>query len=80
MTSSPVMAMLADGVPLSLLCDLVSRRDPESAVINLAERPPGDVLLAEAARSAHDLHAIARRFASRRTSARLGGERMALCR
>lgn len=49
MTTSPVMALLAEGIPLSLLCDLASTGDPESAVINLAERPPGDPLLLEAA-------------------------------
>jgi len=59
MATSPVMALLADGIPLSLLCDLVSRRDPESAAINLAERPPGDPLLLDIARPA----AIACRFA-----------------
>ena len=49
MTPSPVMALLAEGIPLSLLCDLVARGDPESAAINLAERPPGDALLLEVA-------------------------------
>ena len=49
MTTSPVMALLAAGIPLSLLCDLVAIRDPESAAINLAERPPGDPLLFEVA-------------------------------
>jgi hypothetical protein len=43
------MALLAERVPLTLLCDLVSHGDPESAAINLAERPPGDPLLLEAA-------------------------------
>jgi hypothetical protein len=43
------MVMLADGLPLTLLCDLVSTRDPESAAVNLAERPPGDALQLEAA-------------------------------
>jgi hypothetical protein len=43
------MALLADGLPLTLLCDLVSTSDPESAAINLAERPPGDILVLEAA-------------------------------
>lgn len=49
MATSPVMALLAEGIPLSLLCDLVARRDPESAAINLAERPPDDPLLLEIA-------------------------------
>jgi hypothetical protein len=46
------MALLAERVPLTLLCDLVAHRDPESAAINLAERPPGDPLLLEAAAAA----------------------------
>lgn len=49
MATSPVMTLLAAGVPPSLLCDLVARGDPESAAINLAERPPGDPLLLEIA-------------------------------
>lgn len=49
MTTSPVMRWLAEGVPVTLLCDLASRRDPESAAINLAERPPDDPLLLEIA-------------------------------
>ena len=48
MTTSPVMGWLADGLPITLLCDLVSTREPESQTINLNERPPGDELLAEA--------------------------------
>ena len=48
MTTSPVMVWLAEGVPITLLCDLATTRAPESATINLNERPPGDDLLAEA--------------------------------
>ena len=48
MTTSPVMGWLAEGLPITLLCDLVSTREPESQTINLNERPPGDELLAEA--------------------------------
>lgn len=48
MTTSPVMGWLEDGLPLTLLCDLVSTRDPESHTINLNERPLGDELYAEA--------------------------------
>ena len=48
MTTSPVMGWLADGLPLTLLCDLVSTSDPESQTINLTERPVGDELYAEA--------------------------------
>lgn len=50
MTTSPVMALLAAGVPLSLLCDLTATADPGSAAINITERPPGDLLDLEAAR------------------------------
>jgi hypothetical protein len=42
------MVWLADGVPITLLCDLATTRAPESATINLNERPAGDALLAEA--------------------------------
>lgn len=47
MTTSPVMGWLAEGLPITLLCDLASTREPESQTINLNERPPGDDLLAE---------------------------------
>lgn len=49
MTTSPVMAWLADGVPITLLCDLAATAPPDSMVINLNERPPLDLLAAEAA-------------------------------
>ena len=45
MTTSPVMVWLAEGVPITLLCDLATTRAPESATINLNERPAGDSLL-----------------------------------
>ena len=48
MTTSPVMGWLADGLPITLLCDLASTHDPESQAINLNERPVGDELYAEA--------------------------------
>ena len=48
MTTSPVMGWLEAGLPLTLLCDLVSTRAPESQTINLNERPSGDALYAEA--------------------------------
>jgi hypothetical protein len=47
-TTSPVMVWLAEGVPITLLCDLATTRDPESQTINLNERPADDALLAEA--------------------------------
>ena len=48
MATSPVMRLLADGVPITLLCDLTTTRAPESEAINLSERPAGDELYAEA--------------------------------
>ncbi|HET6910511.1 MAG TPA: hypothetical protein VFH54_14330 [Mycobacteriales bacterium] len=38
MTTSPVMRLLAEGVPITLLCDLVAIADPQSQTINLTER------------------------------------------
>ncbi|HWC34292.1 MAG TPA: hypothetical protein VG650_05625 [Mycobacteriales bacterium] len=49
MTTSPVMRWLAEGVPLALLCDLVSTADPDSAAINSRERPSQDAIWADAA-------------------------------
>jgi len=37
-TTSPVMHWLANGVPLTLLCDLASTQDPPSHAIYLDER------------------------------------------
>jgi hypothetical protein len=48
-TTSPVMQLLANGVPLSLLCDLVATAGPDSAAINLAERPAADEVWLDAA-------------------------------
>lgn len=48
MTTSPVMLLLADGIPLSLLCDLVSTSAPDSIAINSVERPSGDPVWQEA--------------------------------
>lgn len=48
MTTSPVMQMLADGIPLSLLLDLGQTDGPDSMAINAVERPPGDPLWLEA--------------------------------
>jgi hypothetical protein len=42
------MGWLAAGVPITLLCDLVSTSDPQSASISMQERPPGDLLAVEA--------------------------------
>lgn len=47
--TSPVMTMLADRVPITLLCDLASLADPDSAGINRAERPTRDPIRLEVA-------------------------------
>jgi hypothetical protein len=47
--ASPVMALLAHGVPISLLCDLVSTVGPDSQAINSTERPATDTIWLEAA-------------------------------
>ena len=49
MTTSPVMRLLEDGIPLSLLIDLAAPAGPDSASINAVERPPGDPIWLEAA-------------------------------
>jgi hypothetical protein len=49
LTTSPVMRLLADGIPLSLICDLVSTLDPDSIAINSVERPLGDPIWHDAA-------------------------------
>jgi hypothetical protein len=41
------MTLLGAGVPISLLCDLVSSADPDSEVINRAERPDDDPIRRE---------------------------------
>jgi hypothetical protein len=49
MATSPVMNLLQDGVPITLLCDLTSRTDPDSLSINSVERPANDPIWLEAA-------------------------------
>ncbi|HVW81069.1 MAG TPA: hypothetical protein VHB69_09045 [Mycobacteriales bacterium] len=44
-----MMRLLADGIPLSLICDLVSTLEPDSLAINSAERPSGDPIWHDAA-------------------------------
>ena len=44
MTTSPVMELLEQGIPITLLCDLATYRDPDSMTICLSERPKGDLL------------------------------------
>jgi hypothetical protein len=45
--TSPVMDLLEQGVPITLLCDLATFRDPDSMTICLSERPKGDLLAQE---------------------------------
>jgi hypothetical protein len=47
--TSPAMRLLAHGVPISLICDLVSTADPGSRAINSTERPATDTIWLEAA-------------------------------
>jgi hypothetical protein len=49
MTSPTVMNLLHEGVPITLLCDLASLADPDSAAINSVERPASDPIWREAA-------------------------------
>jgi hypothetical protein len=45
----PVMRLLHDRVPITLLCDLVSLTGPDSATINSVERPERDPIRLELA-------------------------------
>jgi hypothetical protein len=47
--TAPVMSLLHNRVPLTLLCDLVSLADPDSATINSVERPERDPIRLEVA-------------------------------
>ena len=49
MTNCPVMTLLDRRVPITLICDLVSSSDPDSATINSVERPTDDMIWLEAA-------------------------------
>lgn len=49
MATSPVMGLLDNGVPITLLCDLASVTDPDSLAINSVERPATDPIWLEAA-------------------------------
>ena len=49
MTTSPVMELLARGVPLSLLMDLAEPTGPDSRAINATERPATDPIWLDAA-------------------------------
>jgi len=57
MIVSPLMTLLEDRVPITLLCDLVSLSDPDSAAINRAERPERDPIRLEVAEHARDAEA-----------------------
>jgi hypothetical protein len=52
MTNFPVMTLLAERIPITLLCDLASRADPDSATINRVERLGRDPIRQEVAESA----------------------------
>ena len=47
MTTSPVMDLLAHGIPVTLLIDLSEPNGPDSYAINATERPPGDPIWLE---------------------------------
>jgi hypothetical protein len=49
--TSATMILLHHGVPITLLCDLASLADPDSAAINSVERPDRDPIWLEAART-----------------------------
>jgi hypothetical protein len=53
-TLNPVMKMLQDRVPITLICDLVSLVDPGSEAINRAERPDRDPIWLELIDHAND--------------------------
>jgi len=48
-TTSPVMHLLASGVPLTLLLDLADTAGPDSRAINAVERPATDTIWLDAA-------------------------------
>jgi hypothetical protein len=48
MTTSPVMHLLENGIPVTLLMDLSEPTGPDSYAINCTERPPGDPIWLEA--------------------------------
>lgn len=50
MATASVMNLLHEGVPITLLCDLVSIGDPDSMQINSIERPADDPVWQQAAR------------------------------
>jgi hypothetical protein len=49
MAAARLMQCLAAGVPITLLCDLASVADPDSAAINSVERPASDTIWLQAA-------------------------------
>ena len=50
--NAPVMTLLREHVPLTLLCDLVTTAEPDSEAINRAERPDHDPIQTEVAEHA----------------------------
>jgi hypothetical protein len=55
MAGAHVMSLLDHGIPITLLCDLASRTEPDSAAINSVERPPSDSIWLQAARVRSEL-------------------------
>ena len=51
MPTAPVMRWLAEGLPITLLCDLASSADPDSLAINSTERPESDPIWLDAAKT-----------------------------
>ena len=48
MTTSPVMRLLENGIPVTLLMDLAAANGPDSYAINCTERPADDPIWLEA--------------------------------
>jgi hypothetical protein len=55
MAIAHVMNLLDHGIPISLLCDLASLAEPDSAAINSVERPATDSIWLQAARVRSEL-------------------------
>jgi hypothetical protein len=68
-TICPVMTLLHEHVPITLICDLVSLSALDSAAINRAERPARDPIRLEVAEHAQDIEANAAAHPSRAASA-----------
>jgi hypothetical protein len=49
MSRADIMQLLANGIPITLLCDVVSTAAPDSLAINSVERPTTDSIWLETA-------------------------------